>query len=331
MLYNGKGTVIEVDGPPDATAGANGLSMFYCNRELKSTVSVTWDYRVVQNQIALGERTLQVGDLFVSSNGWLYQVTEMDDNTTTMKASFLAVLAIAGADGADGKSAYQIALDNGFEGSEAEWLESLKAVADEIPLLPEVTNEDNGKILRVVDGVWTAVEADSGESDTTLLFDGVLTAAQDVTTGEWDPASTAKDTSDATLIVGKTYRYMLFGESYEAECFSFDGLPVIGNPAIGGGVDNGQPCVIVRDAAGVASGTPIWMCMLSNLPADYNGEVALQIYEVGESECKLPEVTEADNGKMLQCVNGVWVAVDVTTQVETICNNVINEALGGEY
>lgn len=32
-----------------------------------------------------------------------------------------------GADGVDGKSAYQIAVDNGFDGTEEEWLESLKA------------------------------------------------------------------------------------------------------------------------------------------------------------------------------------------------------------
>ena len=31
-----------------------------------------------------------------------------------------------------GKSAYEIALDNGFEGSEAEWLESLKGVSPHI-------------------------------------------------------------------------------------------------------------------------------------------------------------------------------------------------------
>lgn len=37
--------------------------------------------------------------------------------------------ALKGEDGADGKSAYQIALDNGFVGSEQEWLESLKADA----------------------------------------------------------------------------------------------------------------------------------------------------------------------------------------------------------
>lgn len=33
---------------------------------------------------------------------------------------------LKGADGSNGKSAYEIALDNGFEGTEAEWLESLK-------------------------------------------------------------------------------------------------------------------------------------------------------------------------------------------------------------
>lgn len=31
-----------------------------------------------------------------------------------------------GASGSDGKSAYEIAVDNGFEGSEQEWLNSLK-------------------------------------------------------------------------------------------------------------------------------------------------------------------------------------------------------------
>lgn len=64
-------------------------------------------------------------------------------------------------DGADGKSAYQIALDNGFEGTEAEWLESLKGsggggggVSDaealeqliEMDMLPAVTGS-SGAIL----------------------------------------------------------------------------------------------------------------------------------------------------------------------------------------
>lgn len=43
--------------------------------------------------------------------------------------------------GDDGKSAYEIALDNGFEGTEEEWLETLKA---------EVTEQDKKDIANIV-------------------------------------------------------------------------------------------------------------------------------------------------------------------------------------
>lgn len=43
----------------------------------------------------------------------------------------------AGPAGEDGKSAYQIAVDNGFEGTEAEWLESLKGPAGDSGLTAE--------------------------------------------------------------------------------------------------------------------------------------------------------------------------------------------------
>lgn len=45
----------------------------------------------------------------------------------------------------------------------------------------------------------------------------------------------------------------------------------------------------------------------------------------------LPEITEADNGKFLQAVDGKWVCVDAVPQVTAIVENYINEALGGEY
>lgn len=44
--------------------------------------------------------------------------------------------------GADGLSAYEIAVKNGFEGSEEEWLKSLKA---------EITEEDKAEIIKAVD------------------------------------------------------------------------------------------------------------------------------------------------------------------------------------
>ena len=46
--------------------------------------------------------------------------------------------------GKDGKSAYQIALDNGFVGTEKEWLDSLKGEAyDDTELVNRVTTLEN--------------------------------------------------------------------------------------------------------------------------------------------------------------------------------------------
>lgn len=47
-----------------------------------------------------------------------------------------------GADGKDGKSAYELAVANGFKGSEAEWLESLKGDAAQIDTSKFVQKED---------------------------------------------------------------------------------------------------------------------------------------------------------------------------------------------
>lgn len=57
-------------------------------------------------------------------------VLKIKDGTGTWQS----VTVIKGEDGADGKSAYQIALDNGFEGTEQEWLDSLKSTEVEVDL-----------------------------------------------------------------------------------------------------------------------------------------------------------------------------------------------------
>ena len=53
----------------------------------------------------------------------------------------MAQFPIGNVKGKDGKSAYQAALDNGFEGTEQEWLESLKA---------EITEQDKQEIADMV-------------------------------------------------------------------------------------------------------------------------------------------------------------------------------------
>ena len=57
----------------------------------------------------------------------------------------------------DGKSAYEVAVDNGFQGTEQEWLDSLSSSAQG-EALPSVTEEDNGKVLMVADGKWSKGE-----------------------------------------------------------------------------------------------------------------------------------------------------------------------------
>lgn len=63
-----------------------------------------------------------------------------------------------GEKGADGKSAYQYAVEGGYTGTEAEF--AAKLAGSE---LPTVGAEDNGKILRVVDGAWSAAALQNAE------------------------------------------------------------------------------------------------------------------------------------------------------------------------
>jgi hypothetical protein len=66
--------------------------------------------------------TTQAANQIATAAGRVYR-----SNGTTW--TDIGPVSIQGADGADGKSAYQSALDTGFEGTEAEWIASLKGAA----------------------------------------------------------------------------------------------------------------------------------------------------------------------------------------------------------
>jgi hypothetical protein len=55
----------------------------------------------------------------------------MEIKTKTLRGNVGSIFAV---DGQDGKSAYEVALDNGFEGTEEEWLASLKGEKGETGL-----------------------------------------------------------------------------------------------------------------------------------------------------------------------------------------------------
>lgn len=61
-----------------------------------------------------------------------------------------------GSDGADGKSAYEVAVDNGFEGDEQNWLDSLKGKDgdkgdDGTNAEPQFTQEQVDSLLALID------------------------------------------------------------------------------------------------------------------------------------------------------------------------------------
>ena len=73
-----------------------------------------------------------------------------------------------GTDGSDGKSAYESALDNGFVGTEAEWLESIKG-----------TDGQDGTNVKIIDTVADLTEL--GAYDTTNLIQGDMIIVSDDT------------------------------------------------------------------------------------------------------------------------------------------------------
>lgn len=67
------------------------------------------------------------------------------------KKSLEGAGALKGEDGEDGKSAYQVAVDNGFDGTEEEWLDSLKAGS------VEISKEKNNALEEKEDGLYVGI------------------------------------------------------------------------------------------------------------------------------------------------------------------------------
>ncbi len=80
------------------------------------------------------------------------------------------VAGAGGIKGEDGKSAYQIAVENGFVGTEAEWLESLKGIkgdpgndyvltdTDKTEIANIVINEYDSSVMAILGGDSVATE-----------------------------------------------------------------------------------------------------------------------------------------------------------------------------
>lgn len=79
---------------------------------------------------------------------------------TITSASGTSTADLKGEKGDDGKSAFAAAQDGGFEGTEAEFGTKL---AELLTLLTSITEADEGKVLKVIDGKLSLVSVDNSE------------------------------------------------------------------------------------------------------------------------------------------------------------------------
>ena len=83
-------------------------------------------------------------------------------NYTDEESDYITISGIKGEDGINGKSAYEIALDNGFKGTEEAWLDSLKGIEGAMgPMGPQ---GENGV------GIKEITTAPSGDGKQTIIF-----------------------------------------------------------------------------------------------------------------------------------------------------------------
>lgn len=141
-------------------------------------------------------------------------------------------------DGVNGKSAYQIAVDNGFIGTEAEWLTSLRGADGKDGVQPDWNQNDETAQDYVKNRPFY-----TGDPVEAVLVEESTVSFEDAG-GLY--VSGFQSTFGAT--VGETYKVSWDGTTYECTCRNFNGRSCIGNLSIiGSGSDTGEPFLMMID------------------------------------------------------------------------------------
>jgi hypothetical protein len=112
---------------------SSGLSIMSATISGGGTESVQFPYA---NLLTPAMYVVKIGDLILDSEGYLYQINAL--NTTFCEAKYCGTQVVA-----FGKSAYDLAVKNGFEGSEEEWIASLKGERGDRGFTPYVGTNGN--------------------------------------------------------------------------------------------------------------------------------------------------------------------------------------------
>lgn len=123
---------------------SSGLSIMSANISGEGTESVQFPYSNLRTPAMY---VVKIGDLILDKEGYLYQIDSL--NSTYCIATYCGTQVVA-----YGKSAYVLAVENGFEGTEEEWLASLKGEKGDPASVDEVQAEVNAlkEILYYGDG-----------------------------------------------------------------------------------------------------------------------------------------------------------------------------------
>ena len=137
-------------------------------------------------------------------------------------------------DGVNGKSAYQIAVDNGFIGTEAEWLASLRGADGKDGVQPDWNQNDD-----------TAQDYVKNRPFYTDVVETVLVEESTISFVEHNGLYMTDFPSTLEVTVGETYKVSWDGTAYECTCVSIKGYLCIGNLSfINAGSDTGEPFIM---------------------------------------------------------------------------------------
>ena len=151
-------------------------------------------------------------------------------------------------DGVNGKSAYQIAVDNGFIGTEAEWLASLRGADGKDGMQPDWNQNDKTAQDYVKNRPFYMGD----------LVETVLVEESTASFIEHNGLYMQEFPSTFEATVGETYKVYWDGTAYECTCVNIEGNLYIGNQSIRGtGSDTGEPFFMgVYNGSGIFCTTP---------------------------------------------------------------------------